>query len=411
MDDYDIQPLTTRRELDLDLAVLEAETDPNLPIDVFRDTRTISRTEKTDAAYEKRAIMLMKRVGRLYNKTPDIVDPRQVVIWLKFNTPELSHNSFRQYKSALMHYFTKVLKTPIALEAAEHLMGLSGQLALRKTTKTSGKKAKNMNKNRFDQLLIHLHKENFKYDHIIICWLQAGLLCGLRPIEWRTAELIEHEGELALKVLNAKSTNDRSNGTYRTLLLGDMSEDELNIVKQQLYNVKANSFDEESYNKFYLACSKRLSMVNAALFKSGKHITLYSARHQFSANAKAAKMSTQEVAALMGHAVDETAVEHYGKAMFGSTGGMKVKPVKEQVMTVKQSQNLIDSYIYRKSKHQEAKRQRKEREIAKQGNLFDNVINTPNTINDVSSTMNNGTSNQESTITHNQSGNTSNTMK
>jgi hypothetical protein len=47
------------------------------------------------------------------------------------------------------------------------------------------------------------------------------------------------------------------------------------------------------------------------------HITLYSLRHQFSANAKASGFTRLEIAAMMGHAVDDTAVVHYGRKRSG----------------------------------------------------------------------------------------------
>jgi len=51
--------------------------------------------------------------------------------------------------------------------------------------------------------------------------------------------------------------------------------------------------------------------------KRTSHATLYSMRHQFSANAKASGFTREEIAALMGHAVDTTATQHYGKKTAG----------------------------------------------------------------------------------------------
>ena len=74
-------------------------------------------------------------------------------------------------------------------------------------------------------------------------------------------------------------------------------------------------------------------------------ITLYSARHQFAADAKAAGLSKAEIAALMGHRSIETAGEHYGRRSAGWTGdpdrvvGFRVVPGLEDVRSV-QSINL-----------------------------------------------------------------------
>lgn len=49
-------------------------------------------------------------------------------------------------------------------------------------------------------------------------------------------------------------------------------------------------------------------------------ITLYSGRHQFSANAKKAGVPAIEIAAMMGHGSDETHVKSYGKRRVGKGG-------------------------------------------------------------------------------------------
>jgi hypothetical protein len=49
-------------------------------------------------------------------------------------------------------------------------------------------------------------------------------------------------------------------------------------------------------------------------------ITLYSARHQFIADAKASGLTLYEIAALVGHASIRTASEHYGKKKVGRRG-------------------------------------------------------------------------------------------
>jgi len=55
------------------------------------------------------------------------------------------------------------------------------------------------------------------------------------------------------------------------------------------------------------------------------NITLYTARHPFSANAKSDGLTREEVAALMGHASIYTAGTHYGKRRSGHGGlGMHV---------------------------------------------------------------------------------------
>ncbi|MGD9889291.1 MAG: integrase family protein [Halothiobacillaceae bacterium] len=54
-----------------------------------------------------------------------------------------------------------------------------------------------------------------------------------------------------------------------------------------------------------------------------KKISLYSARHQFAADAKSADLMPEMIAALMGYAVTETHQTHYGKRRFGHGRVMK----------------------------------------------------------------------------------------
>ena len=63
--------------------------------------------------------------------------------------------------------------------------------------------------------------------------------------------------------------------------------------------------------------------------------TMYSLRHQFAADAKAC-FSREEVAALLGHGVDDTATNHYGRKT-AAQGPIKVSPVASQVATVRRS--------------------------------------------------------------------------
>lgn len=347
-----------------------SETPPTL--NAFKDSSKITKTEKTKKAYINRAVLLLKKVGKLYNQDETIVDPRQAVIWLKRNSKNFTKNTFRQYKSALIFYFIHELKSSVALEAAEYLATLSSEPCPEKSSKTSSKKSKHLNKTKYEKLLSYLLTRNNKYDQYLICWLQAGLLTGLRPFEWLSVALVDYNGQLALNIKNAKNTNGRANGDTRLLLLTGMSEMEINIIKQQIYNIQSNAYDDHSYNQFYSSCANSLAKANQELFGKGKkNITLYSARHQFSANAKAANVGRDALAALMGHATEETAATHYGKKRFGSGTGVKVEPIQEQVETVKKYDftfiNNKMQAIFEKSRAEKMAEQFKEQQLP----LFD----------------------------------------
>lgn len=166
-------------------------------------------------------------------------------------------------------------------------------------------------------------------------WVISGILTGLRPIEWATAKISTFEGEECLIVKNAKHTNGRAHGEFRTIILSDLTIDEISIIKKHVeYCNEWN--DADQFHSLYVSCGRTLSKVCKILWKRrDQYPCLYSARHQFSADAKASGLTREEIAALMGHAVDETATKHYGKKTAGSSY-TRVKPTVEDVLKVRQ---------------------------------------------------------------------------
>src|SRR3546814_8562436 len=80
------------------------------------------------------------------------------------------------------------------------------------------------------------------------------------------------------------------------------------------------------FGKLYAGCQRLLYKANRALWPRASRIySLYSARHQFGANAKQ-KLSREEVAALMGHITIDTAARHYGRRRVGTPRTTTPKP-------------------------------------------------------------------------------------
>lgn len=305
----------------------------------FIDPETLVISESTVKQYISKAKQLYKKATKeLEISGITQLDYRQFVIWFLDNRINLHKNSYRVYKNAILYYLVYEVKTTEALKAANHLVRFMSDLSYVKSDKTSAKKLKRIPKEDLGKMLDYLDKDDNKWNPYIKHWLLSGILCGLRPIEWKNAEIINYNDQIALKVKNAKHTNGRSNGEFRIILLTSLNGEELSLIKQQIYNVR--NFDKiGQYERFYNDCVKQLHKINTTLFRNKKkHITLYSARHQFSANAKSSNKTRSEIAALMGHSVDKTATLYYGKGRFGNKS-LKVTPVKEQVATVKKTEN------------------------------------------------------------------------
>ena len=204
-------------------------------------------------------------------------------------------------------------------------------LELKKNTKlnTSEQKAKKINYKDIKTLIERTKDLQLKWIQPAIVWVVANILVGLRPIEWRQAELVKWDNhQLMLKVVNAKNSNNRAHGEFRHIDCSYLNSVELGLLRKQLSISSSNSQDDKSWQNYYEGCRKTIhAFTRKYLSKRKKYPTLYSTRHQFAANAKSAGMSKVEVAALLGHATDQTAGFHYGKKKHGS-GGCKVKGVR-----------------------------------------------------------------------------------
>lgn len=167
---------------------------------------------------------------------------------------------------------------------------------------------------------------------------------GLRPIEWFGAVYDEEERQLIVR--NAKHSHGRSFGEHRTLHVNeDMPDRVLEAVRWLLDTIAESGFhvtdledhDEgltrliaDAVRRVYDKCFSR----DDSERKTDPRYTLYSARHQFAAHAKAAGLTKIEVAALMGHASPDTAGEHYGRRSSGRTGGIHVRPSEADIQAV-----------------------------------------------------------------------------
>lgn len=162
-------------------------------------------------------------------------------------------------------------------------------------------------------------------------YLRAGTLAGLRPVEWPSARLDRTTvggSAWRLTVQNAKYTKggDRAHGPTRTLLWKDLSAAEVATLVAWIGYAR-----DPGYVKLLGTLSSLMRRTSARLFRRRKKKpALYSVRHEFSARAKAHYLAPGRdidvglatIAALMGHAVNDTATQHYGRAG-KSDGGVK----------------------------------------------------------------------------------------
>lgn len=294
-----------------------------------------TKSEKTKDDYFKKAIQLVKKAKREMALPEDEeIDVRQLVVWLIEHKPKISRSSWRYYKSSIMYYLEIHEDIEASNEAMEYLRTVTSKGALIHTEKTSSLKMKKISFEDWQKLDSYLEKKNRKWHAQLRVWLRSSIITGLRPVEWQNAIFKEHKGEPALEVKNAKSTNGRAHGDTRTLILKNVKNEDLLSIREHLNNVRT-FLGMDSYQYFYNGCAIALYKVCRKLWPRRKRqITLYSTRHQFSANAKSSGFSRMEIAALMGHAVDITATIHYGKKLAGNEE-LGIVPLKEEVDRVR----------------------------------------------------------------------------
>lgn len=318
--------------------------------EVLENFHENTKEEETKEKYLLRAKQLIKKAKRELGIYDDEdLDVRQLVVWLNEHKKNITPSCWRQYKSSVVYYLEVLDDDPQAcVEALEYLKDITSLGCVSYTEKTSSLKLKKISFDDWQKLDNYLKTKNNKWHEELVCWLRASIITGLRPVEWKNTQFFSHENKPALKVLNAKRTNGRSHGENRTLVLEDVSAEDIVIIKIHLNNVRTFSGMGE-YEYFYRGCSIALYKACRKCWPRRKrHITLYSTRHQFSANAKSSGFSRAEIAAMMGHAVDITATIHYGKKESGNerTG---VMPIEEEVFKVRS----IDVHDMRINKKQD----------------------------------------------------------
>lgn len=299
-----------------------------------------TREKSTLREYLSRTRKLTRKCRKETN-IPDheLLDLRQFTGWLIDSKTKWAGTTWRQYKAAVIYFLeTEIEKNdPVAQECYEMLIDIGVEGCVKKTKKTSGNKMKKFPEKDFNDIVYFLNNNTgaSKWYEPLRRWLISSLLTGLRPVEWADAKVIDFEGSAALLVKNAKHTNGRAHGEFRTIILDDLSSDEISIIKKHVeYCNEWN--DADQFSTLYAACGRALKKCCKELWKRrDQYPCLYSTRHQFSANAKASGFSREEIAALMGHAVDDTATIHYGRKTAGSSH-TRVRPIAEDVLKVRQ---------------------------------------------------------------------------
>lgn len=343
----------------------------------------MAMTEKTKREYCRTAKKIRSRYCNETGLQPED-DCARFQAWLVRLYPTIAPSSRRLYRAALRHYqgvhHPECMPDPIP-------KGLPkvGEIRKQYGKRGSAKKAKSMNaetEQTIDSVLAELAL-NIKSKMALrgsedpsgnaippsILWAQAfiraGVVFGLRPGEWFRAHFVapdddptDMDGELELfmegrrlylHVVNGKAGNGRAFGYMRTLMIDLKYVDENGLdaaswLIEQAQNVTEEQFDRIIENTRAVLYSVIERCGRPCRPRGSGRVTLYTARHQFAANAKDAGLSEVEVAASMGHASTETATRHYGRKRHGRgrNGVAAVTPHPRDVQRVMRIQQEKD---------------------------------------------------------------------
>lgn len=270
----------------------------------------------TDEQYARRALQLRRAAEAALQINP--ITTWDFVRWLidekRF---DILPSSWRLYRNAV----ATTLDHSGDGDAAAVLRSVPAAHATERRTnkkKTSANKAKRLLDDDCDRLVASTLLSRSSYAQALIEYLHAARLTGLRPCEWPSVQMESTPTQTILVVKNAKESDVRAHSPTRELIFTDLPVSHQRVLDRWLARVR----DTEDYPALQQALGKLThSMARKAFPRRKKHPTLYCARHEFTARIKRHYLdlcgdrfeAMAIVAALLGHATDATASEHYAR--------------------------------------------------------------------------------------------------
>lgn len=242
-----------------------------------------------------------------------------------------------------------------------------------KPKRTSELKAKYFERTFYNFLMREFqHKKNNnirigEFERLMIAFVDANLVLGLRPIEWFSVSFCcaVKGPKLIMIVGNGKATHGRANGLFRYLILDDLKTEDVekinlywNLLNRYIKRVTSNkknndkslSWDEkQTYIKVLgerlrLRYDDFIRLRGKDISSESERPTLYSTRHQCIANAKVKGVDKFIIAGAFGHAGKDTASKYYGKKWRGYSG-FSVMPTMDTIERVNGSHEFVKTLL------------------------------------------------------------------
>ena len=298
-----------------------------------------TRTPDTEQAYRVRAAQIAEAENAAAGRKLHPIELAKVVMARK-----LRPSTVRQFRAALIFTMTDAARRKPERAASLNvaialLRGWTSQGGTGGAPQTSQWKQKNNVEDDMPRICHAVLATTSENAETLVAALDSAGLTGARFVEWPTAKfgpskVAGYAWELTLG--NGKNGNARSHGETRTLRWASLPDE---LVAQMTFwiAVAKTAAAQGRYDTLRDTLESLMRRVTTRLFpRRTEHPTLSSARHAAAARFKAAYVATATteeeklrglamVAALLGHASDATATEHYARANGG--GGRFPVPV------------------------------------------------------------------------------------
>jgi hypothetical protein len=288
------------------------------------------RTTQTERAYLQRYRQLRHAVETSLG--PNVTITAFAAALIDTTRPTLSPASWRQYRASVCFGLeterTVQPELTREIDAAVTLLRATPPAEKRPDKlRTSQKKAKRLPEDDLERIQQFVLAGQSPNREALADYLLAADVTGLRPCEWPSARFhrTSYPGcQWELIVDNAKHTQGRAHGETRTLRFAELKREIATAIGNWL--AVAYEADETGmYGKLTKSLSSLMRDCCAALFpRRERRPTMYTPRHKATARWKAfyikpeatpeeRELGRAVVAALLGHATDETATSHYAR--------------------------------------------------------------------------------------------------
>lgn len=237
-----------------------------------------TRIEQTERAYLHRARNLLFTIERETGEST----PTAIFQWLLAKSKEIAPSTLRQYRSALLYYMSIHSET-IPVENQSDLVNAVDSIRKIQTggaiqiKRTSARKLRTIKERPLAHLIVELLTSRNKWDAIAADVFLASLATGLRPCEWKKAEIIECKeigfSGINLTVQNAKNTNGRATGQTRTLRIPNDSGAE--FVRSTILHLIGQAEAGISFKSFIKQTSNALTRAWKKTSNSTQNVSLY----------------------------------------------------------------------------------------------------------------------------------------